>query len=246
MAASDRQAAKRRAEVYSSNRQKERSGGAQGGAGPVGRDRPASRAGSGSQDVYRPSGGARPPGGGAARPGAARDTSPYSSSLFKQYSAKNAGNDLFSAQQNDLTYNSLSAYAQTKSDAYYADTMTPRALNYQRGAQSIMTEASMKEKAADAAIARDLTAQTGQINTGIENIRADTLRYGADSEERTSRYSEDSRRATGQDRNASEERQIGLEGQESRANLRAGTDETLRLRADARGAIRTAGARFYG
>ena len=186
--------------------------------------------------------------------------SPYrqpASNPVNRWAADNSRNDLVAGAANDLFYNAASADLQTRSDVNYAKQMAPLALEYQQGAQSIMTEASMKEKAADAAVARDLTEQTGRINTGIESIRADTLKYGADrqldgtrfsqqQETERNRYSADSNRAIGQDRNQSEERQIGLTGAEQRRTLQQGTDETLRLRADARGAIRKAGARFYG
>lgn len=44
----------------------------------------------------------------------------------------------------------------------------------------------------------------------------------------------------------SQERQIGLTGMEQRKTMSHETDQTLRLRADARGAISSAGKRFYG
>jgi hypothetical protein len=44
----------------------------------------------------------------------------------------------------------------------------------------------------------------------------------------------------------SQERQIGLKGREDRATLVQGTDEQMRLRADARGAIRSSGRRWFG
>jgi hypothetical protein len=212
----------------------------------------------------------------------AATSSPYrapASNPVNQWAAGNSQNNLVAGAANDLFYNAASADLQTRSDVNYAMQMAPLSLEYQQGAQSIMTDALLKLKAADAAIARDLTEQTGQINTGIESIRADTLKYGADRQldstrlnqqqetersrytadslERTSRfgqeqetqrsrYTADSNRVIGQDRNQSEERQIGLKGAEERRTLQQGTDETLRLRADARGAIRRAGARFYG
>jgi hypothetical protein len=44
----------------------------------------------------------------------------------------------------------------------------------------------------------------------------------------------------------SQERQIGLQGTQDRLTKSHETDQALRMRADARGAIRSQGARFYG
>jgi hypothetical protein len=46
--------------------------------------------------------------------------------------------------------------------------------------------------------------------------------------------------------NRSDEEKIRISGGEDRKTLTQGTDETLRLRSDARGAIRSAGRSFYG
>jgi hypothetical protein len=71
-------------------------------------------------------------------------------------------------------------------------------------------------------------------------------KYGADRDLEGRRYVSDNELTGARERNQSEERRIGLAGEEERKSLRQGTDETLRLRADARGAIRSAGSRFYG
>jgi hypothetical protein len=48
------------------------------------------------------------------------------------------------------------------------------------------------------------------------------------------------------DTNRSQEEQRRIQGREDRETLGRGTDETLRLRADARGAIASTGRRFFG
>lgn len=69
----------------------------------------------------------------------------------------------------------------------------------------------------------------------IAGVRADADRYGYDQQ------------LTGvRDTNRSAEDQIRIRGGEDRTTMIQGTDETLRLRADARGAIRKAGKTFYG
>lgn len=77
---------------------------------------------------------------------------------------------------------------------------------------------------------RDLEGTKYGADKGLEGVK-----YGADRNLEGVKYGYDS-----------QERQIGLQGTEDRKNMVQATDETLRLRADARGAIRTAGKRFYG
>lgn len=77
---------------------------------------------------------------------------------------------------------------------------------------------------------RDLEGVKYGADRGLEGIK-----YGADRNLEGVKYGWDS-----------QERQIGLQGTEDRKNMVQATDETLRLRADARGAIRTAGKQFYG
>ena len=72
-------------------------------------------------------------------------------------------------------------------------------------------------------------------NLDIAGVQAGAQMYGAD------RGLEGIR-----DTNRSDEDKIRISGGEDRKTLIQGTDETLRLRADARGAIRTAGRSFYG
>lgn len=244
---------------------------------------------------------------------AARSSS--SGTAVTQWANNNRGNQQVSGMANDLFYNAASADLQTRSDVNYAKQMMPLSLEYQRGSQSIATEADLRRMAAEGAITRDLVAQQGRINTGITKLETDAVRYGYDQQLAGTRYSADrSLDATryssdrdlegtkygadrmvdstrlqtdaqryGADRELegskygadrmvdatrlqtdatryvsdneltglregyqSQERQIGLRGNEDRKTLIQGTDETLRLRADARGAITKAGGRFFG
>jgi hypothetical protein len=90
------------------------------------------------------------------------------------------------------------------------------------------TANASKLMAQEGAIARDLTDMTtGRSLEGAKYVADQTLagaKYGYDSQER----------------------QIGLQGREDRETLGRKTIEEKKLRADARGAIRSQGARFYG
>ena len=89
--------------------------------------------------------------------------------------------------------------------------------NYQSGQETLRTANASKLMAQEGAIARDLTDLTS-------GRQLEGLRYGYDSQER----------------------QIGLTGAEERKNMSQKGLEERKLRADARGAIRSQGARFYG
>jgi hypothetical protein len=80
-------------------------------------------------------------------------------------------------------------------------------------------------------------AQRYESDRSVDRTRLETdaQRYGAD------------RQLDGvRDTNITSTRNIRTTGDEDRKTLTQGTDETLRLRADARGAIRTTGKQFYG
>jgi hypothetical protein len=250
-----------------------------------------------------------------AKERAARQAARNTGTAVTQWANNNRGNQQVSGMANDLFYNAASADLQTRSDVNYAKQMMPLSLEYQRGSQSIATEADLRRMAAEGAITRDLVAQQGAINTGITKLETDAVRYGYDQQLSGTRYTADrSLDATryssdrdlegtkygadrmvdstrlqtdaqryGADRELegskygadrmvdatrlqtdatryvsdndltglregyqSQERQIGLRGNEDRKTLIQGTDETLRLRADARGAITKAGGRFFG
>jgi hypothetical protein len=268
-----------------------------------------------------------------AKARAERQAARSSGTSVTTWANNNRGNDQVAGMANDLYFNAASADLQTRSDVNYAKQMMPLSLEYQRGAQSIATEADLRRMSAEGAITRDLVAQQGAINTGITKLETDAVRYGYDQQLAGTRYVADkdlqgtrlqtsaqrygydkqlegtkyssdrdlegtryssdrmvdaTRLQTdaqryGADRNLegtkygadrmvdatrlqtdatryvsdndltglregyqSQERQIGLRGDEDRKTLRQGTDETLRLRSDARGAIAKAGGRFFG
>lgn len=89
--------------------------------------------------------------------------------------------------------------------------------NYQSGQENLRTANASKLMAQEGAIARDLADMTS--GRALEGVR-----YGYDSQER----------------------QIGLAGREDRQTLAKRGLEERKMRADARGAIRSQGARFYG
>ena len=79
------------------------------------------------------------------------------------------------------------------------------------------------------------TRYTADAGVRSTQIGADAQRYGYDQE-----------LAGVRDTNRSQEEQRRIQGDQDRKTLTQGTDETLRLRADARGAIAAKGRRFFG
>jgi hypothetical protein len=132
---------------------------------------------------------------------------------------------------------------------------------YQSGLENLKTANASTLMAQEGAIARDLTDLTTgrnlegtkyvadqglksaqyQADRGLQGIQYNAdrslegIKYGADKDLAGIQYGFDS-----------QERQIGLQGREDRETLGRKTEEEKRLRADARGAIRSQGARFYG
>jgi len=87
------------------------------------------------------------------------------------------------------------------------------------------------------------TADAGVRSTEISSrAQVKSTQIGADAQ----RYGDDTRLAGVRDTNRSQEDQRRIQGGEDRKTLTQGTDETLRLRADARGAIASSGRRFFG
>lgn len=183
---------------------------------------------------------------------------------IRRFTRQNRGNQAVGGAVTDLYINSASARLQTESDANYARTMMPYALEYQRASQDIATTADQRRMASEGAITRDLVDQRGRIERDLANInsgdvryisdrRVDETRLTADAGVRSTQIGADAQRdvASTQLRgiegtNLSQERQRRIQGEEDRRTLTQGTDETLRLRADARGAIAAKGRRFFG
>jgi hypothetical protein len=188
---------------------------------------------------------------------------------------RNKDNSTATAAANDLFVGAARSSIQRDSDVAYSRSMISPMLDLQRGQQGIATEANMRDIAAKGAVAQDLERIKGDTFRDVQNIEAGANRYGADQNLAGRRYEADSAdRRTGMetdaqrygvDKNldgrryeadsaerrtgmetASMERQIGLRGGEDRATLKQGTDETLRLRTDARGAIRDTGRKWFG
>jgi hypothetical protein len=247
---------------------------------------------------------------------------PQTLAALRTWAYKNKGNETVSGAVNDSFINFTNATLQTDVDVNYAQRMMPLALEFQRGAQGIATEADLRRIAAEGGILSDLTSKQGDIQKDLTNInvggtkyvadkqlaanramarsnvqssritgraslgvagkqlkgdkyaadrQVDATRIGADATVRVAdrqlegtRYSADrqldatrigadadrygyDRQLEGtRDTNRSQEEQRRIQGDEDRKTLVQGTDETLRLRADARGAIAAKGRRFYG
>lgn len=135
----------------------------------------------------------------------------------------NKGNKAVGAAGADLYYNSATAALKQESDVSYAKAMAPEALKYQEGAQRIASDAEDRR-----------IASQGKVDFDQQKLVTDATRYTADQSLAGTKYQSDS-----------EEKQIGLTGDESRKNLKQQTEETVRLRADARGAIRDRGRTLF-
>jgi len=108
------------------------------------------------------------------------------------------------------------------------------------------------------------TKYTADANVKSTQIGADAQRYGADRQVDSTRigadaqvrstqigadaqrYGDDTRLVGVLATNRSQEDQRRIQGDQDRRTLTQGTDEALRLRADARGAIASRGKRFFG
>lgn len=121
---------------------------------------------------------------------------------------------------------------------------------YQTGQENLKSANASKLLAQEGAIARDLTDLTSGrqleglkygADRGLEGVKygsdrnLEGVKYGADKSLEGAKYGFDS-----------QERQIGLTGIEERKTLEQKGLEERKMRADARGAIRSQGARFYG
>lgn len=154
----------------------------------------------------------------------------------------NKDNPTVGAAGADLAYNVLKSTAQRESDVSYAKAMTPLAIDYQRSTQGIASEAEDRRIKSQSNADIKLDKQRGDVTRYGYDKEVEGTKYSADRQVEGVKYSADAQKY-GYD---SQERQIGLTGQEQRKTLRQGTEETLALRRDARGAIASGGRRFYG
>lgn len=110
---------------------------------------------------------------------------------------------------------------------------------YQQGLENLKFSNTSRLMAQEGAITRDLTdLTTGRQLEGLKygaDRGLEGVKYGADRNLEGTKYGYDS-----------QERQIGIQGREDRLTAAAKTTEEKRLRADARQAVRSQGARFYG
>jgi len=117
----------------------------------------------------------------------------------------------------------------------YKDAFLGSLANYQQGMEKLKTGNTQQLMAAEGAIQKGLLETQGDYAIRGKEIDSDTNRYVAD-------RGLDATRATTE----SQERQIGLQGAEERKSTIEKYNQERLLRADARGAIRSQGARFYG
>ena len=140
--------------------------------------------------------------------------------------------------------------AQTGLALQYNNAFLGSLANYQGGLENLRTGNTMKLMSAEGQIAKDLVgAQGAQQRLGIQETGAqqrlgiaaqgtqDRLNIGAQGQED---------RLTVQTKGSEDRKNIQTAGSEERLNIAKRATEEKGLRADARGAIRSLGARFYG
>lgn len=140
--------------------------------------------------------------------------------------------------------------AQTGLALQYNNAFLGSLANYQSGLENLRTGNTMKLMSAEGQIAKDLVgAQGAQQRLGIQETGAqqrlgiaaqgtqDRLNIGAQGQED---------RLTVQTKGSEDRKNIQTAGSEERLNIAKRATEEKGLRADARGAIRSLGARFYG
>jgi hypothetical protein len=169
-----------------------------------------------------------------------RDLTSQQGKIQKDVARINSGDVRYVANK-QLAGNRIEAGAQVRSTQIGADATKDVAKTNLQGTRYT----------ADAGVKSTQISSDAQVRS--TQIGADAQRYGADREVDSTRISADAQvRSTqiGADAQRygydSAERQRRIEGEENRKTLTQGTDETLRLRADARGQIASTGKRFFG
>lgn len=140
--------------------------------------------------------------------------------------------------------------AQTGLAVQYNNAFLGSLANYQSGLENLKTGNTMKLMSAEGQIAKDLvSAQGAQQRLGIQETGAQQ-RLGIAAQGMEDRRNIET---TGQQerlnigvRGTEERKSIQTAGSEERLNIAKRATEEKGLRADARGAIRSLGARFYG
>ena len=151
--------------------------------------------------------------------------------------------------------------AQTGLALQYNNAFLGSLANYQGGLENLRTGNTMKLMSAEGQIAKDLVgAQGAQQRLGIQETGAqqrlgiaaqgtqDRMNIGAQGAQQRlnigAQGQED--RLTVQTKGSEDRKNIQTAGSEERLNIAKRATEEKGLRADARGAIRSLGARFYG
>lgn len=124
--------------------------------------------------------------------------------------------------------------ANTGLAAQYNDTFLGSLANYQKGMEDLKKGNTMELMGAEGSIQKGLLEVQGDYAIRGKQIDSDTSRYVADRGLDATKYTADS-----------QERQIGLQGSEDRKTNAEKYGQERLMRADARGAIRSQGARFY-
>lgn len=166
-----------------------------------------------------------------------------SDSAKSEYNAPgNRENPSVQVDSLDFRLDALKRAASREADVRYAKDMISPATEYQEKMQGIASNASDRQIRTqnEADLKRD------EVSAGVRRYEADQSLAGTRETAGASRYSADRGLDIAKYQSDSDERQIGLTGQERRKELEQGTKETLALRRDARGAIATSGKRFYG
>jgi hypothetical protein len=127
----------------------------------------------------------------------------------------------------------------------------------QYGLEELRAGNAMKMIAAEGAVSKDIAQLQADTTLGVGKMQLEGLKYGADKSLEGAKYTSD--RSLEGTRYASDKslegtkytadestRRVRVQGDEDRKTLGENTLQTLRLRADARSAIRNTGSRFYG
>lgn len=141
----------------------------------------------------------------------------------------------------------------TGSSIAYNDAFLSSLGRYQQGLETLKSGNAMQLMAAEGSLQKDLQRdKIASDNYGydktFEGVKetAGAARFGYEKQAEASKYTADKGLEGKKVETESEERQIGLTGEEQRKNLGAQTEQQLALRRDARGAIARAGQKFYG
>lgn len=154
----------------------------------------------------------------------------------------------------------FSTQANTGLALAYNDAFLGSLGSYQQALENTKKGNAMELMAAEGRIAKDM--QSDELATNryqydrqldAQRLSSDATKYGADRQVDATRltadatkYSYDRQLEGTKYQSDSEERQIGLKGSEERKSMIEKTNQELNLRRDARGAIASAGRRFYG